>query len=1321
MAVLDLETFLQERLRSFDENLDLSPGSPVDIEVIQPTLRRMGTDPFTVDVATFVTTRLQQAFPELAITEGDALTDLLVKPTVLLMDPLVREVYRVRQQQSFADPATLTTAEAEALGANIFTNREKGAFARGQVRMYFDQPRGIQVSPTNFFSSRGGLHFFPDGVQAITLEEMLLNTEGALYYFDVNVIAENPGTAYNVAAGEIVTVANVESAVRVTNLRRVRSGESEETAVEYIGRTGQELTERSMVTIRGIGARVTRAFPEVTRLAVVGFGDPEMQRDVVRGGGLGGIRAAGVLGAGAADGANQLASRRFTALDADVDFTLTVGPIGPLAPGVVATLFGAFGGVPPLVRDLNVRAVVNATTLEFEDQVVNPLATQVSWVLRRRELTLSDIPGGLLFPETDFGEAVVEDGAIHVGGAHDIHVRGSQLDSSSLVIDNLQDSEPALSGAVLSFSAVGQVSLDDLVLGVDYAIGDSTFQVLEEAKSVGFTVTVVDGPNAGNYRVIGVTQLTGASPILTLDTAVPVVSGSYLWRLVDTIQMDLADPRETRVTGNDLVTTQNVDLLTTVGGTDFNALGVSVGDVVRVTNGLDAGDYTVLAVPSPAQLRVDRTLMATRASVSYEVFRANAGGGLDLPLLRITSVELLDSSGQPVGTTIPYALPVDIQSQAFQNPGRGVKVSVTDARLGAVSNKFGAGLNFGAGRALTFTFPVTGVSSFFVNLSGVLTAAQAAAAINAAASVFSGAALAVVLDTDRVGIVPLGGYTELTGTAVEVLWGNGSTFASTADFRSEDVDANQGGWSNISPDINQDNLDVAQVLDGNQIGFYGSLAYELPAYAYTGLYSGDFATRNGAALAPEVGRQLEVGARSIGSARVYFLEPTSVEFGPGSFFSATLANGGTVRFFPDPTFESTRIPAAPTTVLPKSGAVAGTSVFDDTTQDFVLSNVLPGDVLQVLYVPIVGAALPDPVPGLALKDLYISVSGRADQRIVFVNDLVGDPNAVSRAGVVSQINAALGSRLAALGSGNELEFEGDVALVVRGNGTANSLLGLPLVAVSNTAPQAGRYRVLDVAPTQLTLPVASFGVVSTQRVAYRILRPAAQRIGSTAMSAQVAEASLHYMDVELVSEGTGDLWNIEAGEQLTVTGFRSDGYYVTTDDSNLTFSELERPKLHVSRSILEVGVSDDPANATQLTGQNIEVTYDRSTLVSDVQNFALSETERVVCASPLARHLIPHFVRYDFNYEGGSRADVVLRDHETYIRNRFPADQLESSDLQELAYRRGAVSVQNPVSLIAIVHNVDRTVTAQRSQDSLNTGRLAAFIPDVLNINRSSG
>src|SRR5690606_24473117 len=103
------------------------------------------------------------------------------------------------------------------------------------------------------------------------------------------------------------------------------------------------------------------------------------------------------------------------------------------------------------------------------------------------------------------------------------------------------------------------------------------------------------------------------------------------------------------------------------------------------------------------QVQLDRNVISSVSSAKYEIFRANPSGGIIRPLVRVTGVELLDSSGQPTGSRIPYAKPVDIQSRAFQNPGRGAKVAVHDARLGIVSVPEAGGFALN-GQTLTISF-----------------------------------------------------------------------------------------------------------------------------------------------------------------------------------------------------------------------------------------------------------------------------------------------------------------------------------------------------------------------------------------------------------------------------------------------------------------------------------------------------------------------------------------------------------------------------------------------------------------------------------------
>jgi hypothetical protein len=1320
MALADLQAFLQERAAAFDPTLDLTSGSPFDVQVIQPTLRRLGSDPFSVDMGVFLQDRVNQEFPGLPTKEGDALTDLLIKPLLVLWDPLVRENYRVKQNLSFKDPTLLTLDEAEALGANLFAQRNKGNLSRVRARIYFAQPQNITITPANFISSKGQLNFFPTESQSISVQEMLFNKEGDLYYFDVNTEAQQPGDQYNIDPDQLVTIANVGAAVRVTNKLRARFGVAAETSSQFIDRVDQDLTERSLVTERGIIAKIGQNFSEVTRLAVTGFQDPEMQRDILTGGGLGRILDGGVHLNVVADGENKLASRRVQIVSPDVvDFTALIGPIGTVPPGTFTiTIHSAFlPGDLPIVRDLRIRRVVATDTIDVEEQVLSYLGANLPWTLRKNELTLSGIPGGILFPDSPAGTISIPPGVVHIGGTTDIFVRGSGFDTASLLINSVVDDTPILQGVDLEMvDGLGHLSLHDLSLGVggNYSVGDATYQTLVGA--VGLLIEIRDPPIAGTYRIVSVDQ-SGLHPVLfvTPSPSSSIVGGAFRWRMLDIIDIDLAEPKETKIAGSDLNTTQGTNIVTTLSGVDFGALGVGANDVLRILSGaLVVGDYTVVQVLSPffTRIQVDRNLPATASGVQYAIFRSNVDGGISLPFVRVSSIDLLDTSDQPVGSKIPYARPVDIQSRSFANAAHGIKADFHDASLGIVSLFFGSGsfsdLN---GSTIHFTWdgaPGGGVGVAFgpgtTNLTSVANQMNTAIAASTAGAIVR---VAVVFDSNRrLGLLPVGTNTRVdsgTGSAMTTLFG---TFP---PYSSRDIRSATTNFQALRPALDL-NFDVAQVVDGLQIGFYDQLTPD-PGNTVVGVV--DFT--------PETGRHVQIGSRSLGSARLFFLEPTTIEFGVGSNVRLTNDDGSFVDFIPDPTLTYQRIPALPGGVKPIDGVVDGAhNSLSSASSDFIKKGIMPGDLAVIDFIPLVGtAALSDPVTGLDHLIITLVVNGGTDKNVIFVRDSNLIPiGSVTRQGVADQINKAVGQIIAKIDGSNHLSFNPDASVIVRGTGTANATLGFPNTDSNNDSRNKGTYLVSTVTTNTLFLDYSTGVHASESNEQFKVFRKGLQRIIATTMSSQVAETGLYYFDLELISRGTGDQYNVGPGLQMTATGYKSDGYFVTTDDPNLTFSSVEKPRLHVSSTILEVGVSDDPDNATSISGQNIQVNYDRSILTGSVQNFVLSDTERVINESPLARHLIPYFVRTDLSYVGGSQPSVVEPDIETLILGLFPSDSLEVSDLEGILKNRGATAVDNPVNLLAVIHNFDRSVTMERSQNKLNTGRLAAFIPDAVTLTR---
>jgi hypothetical protein len=215
-------------------------------------------------------------------------------------------------------------------------------------------------------------------------------------------------------------------------------------------------------------------------------------------------------------------------------------------------------------------------------------------------------------------------------------------------------------------------------------------------------------------------------------------------------------------------------------------------------------------------------------------------------------------------------------------------------------------------------------------------------------------------------------------------------------------------------------------------------------------------------------------------------------------------------------------------------------------------------------------------------------------------------------------------------------------------------------------------------------------------------------------------AGLYYADIQLVSEGSGEQYNIAHMQQLGVTGHQSLGYRLSTKHSHLAFSVAEQPMLSISPIIINVGAADNPSNGIQIAGQNLQVNYEWSSLVSSIQTFVNSNDERVVNENILIRHLIPHYIRFDMTYRGGPVASSVISQIDAYIDKLEPDDILEAVQVQNIPLKMGASSVTTPVNLVALVYNEDRTIVAQQSTNYLNLGRLAGFFEEAVNIQKNT-
>ncbi len=278
-----LLTLSLELAEEYDPDLDTSEGSAFRTQFLNPLLERVGGSPLEVDLETFLVERLTVEIPGVDVSTFSAMRDLTIRAFIAMADPLRREINGVKIAQSLNNYQQMTRDEVDALLGNYFTTLQTGELATGIARIFYSVPQSAIVTPLTQFSTGSGLNFFPTGVQQINATQMSFQQSGNLYYWDVNLQAENAGEEYNIEAGSLTSVSGLSGSRRVTNLSRFRSGLAAETKEEGIARTRDSITIRNLITARGVAFVIPENFPEISILQIIGFGDPEMRRDVVTG------------------------------------------------------------------------------------------------------------------------------------------------------------------------------------------------------------------------------------------------------------------------------------------------------------------------------------------------------------------------------------------------------------------------------------------------------------------------------------------------------------------------------------------------------------------------------------------------------------------------------------------------------------------------------------------------------------------------------------------------------------------------------------------------------------------------------------------------------------------------------------------------------------------------------------------------------------------------------------------------------------------------------------------------------------------------------
>lgn len=240
-------------------------------------------------VRDFIVQRLLEYDPTYDVGSGVPTTSLMIDPQSVILQPVIDELTVVQASSSIltilesSDPDTFPEDIVDGLASNAFVERIPGAIGSDVERLRFFQPQ-VFAAKKGLLIFRGptGQRYSNSEAVNVTAAEMALNQEGTLYYVDVPIIALEEGEDFNTGKGSITSMeAEPAGVANVTNLFGINQGRNRETNTELIDRIKVAVTVRALVTGRGIIVTLTENFTTIEEIEPIGFGDPEMMRDIV--------------------------------------------------------------------------------------------------------------------------------------------------------------------------------------------------------------------------------------------------------------------------------------------------------------------------------------------------------------------------------------------------------------------------------------------------------------------------------------------------------------------------------------------------------------------------------------------------------------------------------------------------------------------------------------------------------------------------------------------------------------------------------------------------------------------------------------------------------------------------------------------------------------------------------------------------------------------------------------------------------------------------------------------------------------------------------
>lgn len=240
----------------------------------------------------FLKRLIGERFPDVDVEDGSAFRDILIKAHAYIVAYVRQEIQTVRLTRNpkffgLLDDVSRDEAITDYL-SRFFLAPGGGTYARGVITLHFRTNDPVTLyGQTRFYKTQSLIYRIDGDGTDVILDANSLTPYVALtgeivdYRVRVPVVAELPGAVYTIDPGLFSAATRMPSTfIYAENEDRFSTADDGETPTELLARANDALSTRDLNSTPAIKNTMRTLYRNITDIEVVGYGEPEMIRDM---------------------------------------------------------------------------------------------------------------------------------------------------------------------------------------------------------------------------------------------------------------------------------------------------------------------------------------------------------------------------------------------------------------------------------------------------------------------------------------------------------------------------------------------------------------------------------------------------------------------------------------------------------------------------------------------------------------------------------------------------------------------------------------------------------------------------------------------------------------------------------------------------------------------------------------------------------------------------------------------------------------------------------------------------------------------------------